>query len=155
MRHPARLLAVVLIAASGVASAAARLPAAAPRVIEIKTGDNMKFDPAAITAAPGESVTVVIRHVGQMPKAAMGHNFVLIQKASEAKAIADTCASARDTEFIAPAVKGQLLAFTRLVGPGETAEITFKAPARRGDYLFICTFPGHFAMGMKGTLTVK
>jgi azurin len=129
--------------------------AAAPRVIQIQVGDNMKFDPAAITAAPGETITVVLKGVGQMPKVAMGHNFVLLKKASEAKGIVDKCASARDTEFIVAAVKPQLLAFTKLVGPGETADVTFTAPAQKGDYLFICTFPGHFAVGMKGTLTVK
>jgi azurin len=137
------------------ASAAPPAGGAAPRVIQIRTGDNMKFEPAAITAAPGESVKVVLTHVGQMPKVAMGHNFVLLKKASDAKSVADKCASARDTDFIVPAVAPQLLAHTKLIGPGETAEVTFTAPAQRGDYLFICTFPGHFAVGMKGVLTVK
>jgi azurin len=145
-----------LVAPSGAPAAGAQAGrAAAPRMIQILTGDNMKYDPAVITAAPGESITIVLKHGGRMPKMAMGHNFVLLKKASEAKSIADRCASARDTEFIAPAVRPQLLAYTRLVGPGETAEVTFKAPAERGDYLFICTFTGHFALGMKGTLTVK
>ena len=90
-----------------------------------------------------------------MPKVAMGHNFVLLKKASEAKGVVGKCESARDTEFIAAAVKPQLIAYTKLIGPGETAEVTFTAPAQPGDYLFVCTFPGHFAMGMKGTLTVK
>jgi azurin len=140
---------------SGPVSAAPPSRGAAPRVVQIRTGDNMKFEPAAITAAPGESITVVIKHVGQMPKVAMGHNFVLLKKASDAKGVVDQCASARDAEFIAPAVKPQLLAYTKLVGPGETAEVTFTAPKQAGQYSFICTFPGHFAMGMKGTLTVK
>jgi azurin len=128
---------------------------AVPRVVQVQTGDHMKFEPAAITAAKGESITVVIKHVGQMPKLAMGHNFVLLKKASDAKAVVDQSASARDADFVAPGVKPLLLAYTRLVGPGETAEVTFNAPAQAGQYLFICTFPGHFAMGMKGTLTVK
>jgi len=138
------------------ALAAASAPAAASaRVIQIQTADHMKYIPAAISAAPGESVTIVLTHTGKMPKLAMGHNFVLLKKASEAKGIAEKCASARDTEFIAESVKPQLLAYTKLIGPGETAQVTFTAPAQRGDYLFICTCPGHFAMGMKGTLTVK
>ena len=144
-----------LLGVAAVPAFAAPASGAAARVVQIRTGDTMKFDPAAITAAPGESITVVIKHTGQMPKVAMGHNFVLLKKASEAKSIVDKCSSARDTEFIAPAVKPQLLAFTKLVGPGETAEVTFTVPAQKGEYLFICTFPGHFAMGMKGTLTVK
>jgi azurin len=144
------LFIALLVAAVPVAP----VSAAAPRVVQIQVGDNMKFEPAAIAAAPGETISVVLKHVGQMPKVAMGHNFVLLKKASEAKAVVDKCSSARDTEFIAPAVKPQLLAFSKLIGPGETAEVTFTAPAR-GEYQFICTFPGHFAMGMKGTLTVK
>ena len=115
----------------------------------------MKFLPAAISAAPGESIKVVVKHVGKMPKVAMGHNFVLLRKGVDAKKLVEDCASARDTEFIAPSVKPQLLAYTRLVGPGEMADAAFAAPAGRGDYTFVCTFPGHFALGMKGILTVK
>jgi uncharacterized cupredoxin-like copper-binding protein len=33
--------------------------------------------------------------------------------------------------------------------------VTFTVPKKPGVYTFICTFPGHFAGGMKGTLTVK
>jgi len=124
------------------------------RPVEIVVGDNMKFSPAAFTAKPGERVTVVLKDVGQMPKVAMGHNFVLMAKGADPKAYADKAASARDTEFIVPTLKPQVLAFTKLVGPGETAEVTFTAPKQPGAYTFICSFPGHFAMGMKGTLTV-
>jgi len=136
--------------------ASSRLSAAPqPRVIQIEVGDTMKFAPAAITAAPGEPVKIVIKHVGQMPKVAMGHNFVLLRKGVDAKILVDACSSFRDTDFIAPSVKPQLLASTRLIGPGETAEAVFAAPAEKGDYMFVCTFPGHFAVGMKGILTVK
>jgi azurin len=48
-----------------------------------------------------------------------------------------------------------LLANTKLIGGGESAEVVFKAPADKGDYTFVCSFPSHFALGMKGTLTVK
>ena len=33
--------------------------------------------------------------------------------------------------------------------------VDFVAPTKPGKYMFICTFPGHFAGGMTGTLTVK
>ena len=48
-----------------------------------------------------------------------------------------------------------MLANTALAGAGESVEITFKAPAKPGTYTFVCSFPGHFALGMRGTLTVK
>ena len=35
-----------------------------------------------------------------------------------------------------------------------TAAASFAAPAA-GSYVFLCTFPGHYVAGMKGTLTVK
>jgi len=143
-------LAVVPVLAMSVPIAARQ-----PRVIQIEVGDNMKFAPAAITAAPGESIKVVLKGVGKMPKAAMGHNFVLLQKGVDAKKLVDVCASAADTNYIAASVTPQLLSYTRLIGPGETAEAPFTAPAVRGDYVFVCTFPGHFALGMKGVLTVK
>lgn len=128
---------------------------AAGRSVELIVGDNMKFTPNALSAKPGERITVVLKDVGQMPKAAMGHNFVLMAKGADPKAYADKAASARDTDFIVPALKQQVLAFTKLVGPGETAEVAFNAPKEPGTYTFICSFPGHFAMGMKGTLTVS
>ncbi len=147
------LLAVVLtmsvVASSG--------PGAAPepRVVQIDVGDSMKYLPAAFTAAPGESIKVVIRHVGKLPKVAMGHNLVLLKKGVDPKKLVEACASAADSDYIASSVTSQLLAYTRLIGPGETADATFTVPAARGDYVFVCTFPGHFALGMKGIFTVK
>jgi azurin len=127
----------------------------APRVIQIEVGDNMRFSVASIAARPGESLKVVLKDVGRMPKAAMAHNFVLLKKGADPKKFVDTSVNARDTDFIAPAVKDQVMASTRLVGPGETVETTFVAPKQPGAYTYLCSFPGHYALGMKGILTVK
>jgi len=42
---------------------------------------------------------------------------------------------------------------TALIKPGKSAKltVTFKA----GKFKYLCTVPGHAALGMKGTLTVK
>jgi azurin len=48
----------------------------------------------------------------------------------------------------------KIIAQTKLLGPGETDTIDFTAPAQPGEYPFLCTFPGHFAL-MKGKLVVK
>jgi uncharacterized cupredoxin-like copper-binding protein len=42
---------------------------------------------------------------------------------------------------------------TALIGKGKSAKltVTFKA----GKFKYLCTVPGHAALGMKGTLTVK
>lgn len=130
--------------------------AAAPaRTITIGVNDSMKYSVTAITAAPGETVKIVLTSTGAMPKLAMGHNFVLLQLGTKADAFVKAGANSRETEFIAPEEKDKVIAATPLVGPGETVEVTFTVPQKKGVYTFVCTFPGHFALGMKGTLTVK
>ncbi len=144
----------LLLAFVALGAVAAAMPQAA-RTIEIQATDNMRFTPAQIQARPGEQLHVVLKDVGTVPKTAMAHNFVLLKKGADAKAFCDKSATARDSDYIDPALKGEVLAATKLVGPGETADVTFAAPAQPGTYTFVCSFPGHFAIGMKGTLTVK
>jgi len=127
----------------------------AVRTIEIQVGDNMKYSVGTITAKPGERLRVVLKDVGKMPKLAMAHNFVLLKSGVDPKRFVELSASERDNDFVAPALKDQVLATTGLVGPGETRDVTFEAPAGPGTYAFVCTFPGHFALGMKGALIVS
>ena len=135
--------------------AAAAAQAQAPRVIAITGTDAMKYSVTAIDAKPGEKITVKLSGQGAMPKVAMAHNFVLLAAKTDANAFATAAAAARATDFIPAALKAQVLANTGLAGNGETVEVTFTAPKAPGVYAFICTFPGHFLAGMKGTLTVK
>lgn len=135
--------------------AAVAAQAQAPRVIAMTGTDAMKFSVTAIDAKPGEKITVKLTGQGAMPKVAMAHNFVLLAAKTDANAFATAAAAARATDFIPAALKAQVLANTGLAGNGETVEVTFTAPKAPGVYTFICTFPGHFLAGMKGTLTVK
>ena len=50
--------------------------------------------------------------------------------------------------------KKMIVAHTKILGGGESQTITFTAPAEAGDYPYVCTFPGHFAL-MQGVLKVK
>ncbi len=126
---------------------------AAPRVIEITANDQMKFSVATMQAKPGEELKVVLKNVGTLPKEAMGHNWVLLKAGVDVTAFATAAMTAKDTDYIPPAKKGDVLASIPVLGPKKEAETTFKAPAA-GDYTFICSFPGHYML-MKGTLTVK
>ncbi len=135
--------------------AAASVQAQAPRVVAITGTDAMKFTVTAIDAKPGEKLTVKLTGQGALPKVAMAHNFVLLALKTDATAFSTAAASARPTDFIPPTMKDKVLASTKLAGTGETVEVTFAAPKVPGVYTFICTFPGHFLAGMKGTLTVK
>ena len=135
--------------------AAGSLHAQAPRVITLTGNDAMKYDVTAIQAKPGEALTVKVVSKGTMPKVAMAHNFVLLAAKTDATAFANAGAMSRPTDFIPPAMKDKVLAATKLAGNGETVEVTFDAPKAPGVYEFICTFPGHFIAGIKGTLTVN
>lgn len=141
--------------ATKTAPKAAAKKAGAARTIEIQGLDTLKFQPAAITAKPGETIRVVLSVKSMMPKAAMAHNFVLLAPKADVNAFVAAAARARTTNYIPAANKADILASTGLAGGGETVEVTFTAPKTAGVYTFICTFPAHFQGGMKGTLTVK
>ena len=117
------------------------------------------FKPDTITAKPAEQLLVRLKSVvgtmGKMPKMAMAHNFVLIKPGNDPIQFANAgIPGGFAGNYIPPAKKDQIIAFTPLAGVGETLEVSFKAPAA-GTYPFVCTFPGHAAGGMKGTLNVK
>jgi azurin len=124
------------------------------KVIEIEIGDNMRYTPSVIDAGPGQKLRVVLRPVGKIK--ALGHNFVLLKPGTEAKPFVDKAAAATEqTGDIPPAVRDQVIAEIPLVRSGNTGEVTFEAPVQRGEYDFVCTFPSHFKLGMKGRLLVK
>lgn len=125
------------------------------KVVEMEGTNQLKFTVTRIEARPGQKIKVVLTTVSRLPKMAMAHNFVLLKANADATAVANASARASDNKYIAPGMKDQILAFTGLAGGGETVEITFTAPDKPGEYEYICTFPGHYAAGMKGVLTVK
>jgi azurin len=128
---------------------------AAVRTVEITGGDDMKYSVTSIPAKPGETIKIKLVSKGTLPKIAMAHNFVLLKLGAKQLDFVNAAAMARATDFIPADMKDQVLAATALAGPGETVEVTIKVPTAPGAYPYMCTFPGHFAAGMKGTLDVK
>ncbi|MEY3609152.1 MAG: hypothetical protein RLZZ447_1940 [Verrucomicrobiota bacterium] len=130
------------------------LRAAEPvRTIEITANDQMKFNLAKIEAKAGETLKVVLKNVGTLPKEAMGHNWVLLKPGTDLNAFAQASMTAKDAEYIAPAHKDKVVAFVKVLGPKQTGEVTFTVPAA-GEYTYVCSFPGHYML-MKGTLVAK
>jgi azurin len=135
--------------------ATAKPAAGAARTIELTGGDDMKFNLTKIQAKPGETLRVVLKNVGTIPKIAMGHNFVVLTLAADPAEFNKASMTAAATEYVPQDLKAQIVGATKLSGPGETVEVTFKVPAKAGTYTYMCTFPGHFAAGMKGQLVVQ
>jgi azurin len=131
------------------------LAAAVPpgRTVEITADDTMKYSVTTINAKPGEALTVKLTNKGTMPKMAMGHNFVLFKKGVDVQAFTADAVTAGQTDYIPAKYKAQIIANTKILGPGESAEVSFTAPKEPGSYTYICSFPGH-SVTMKGTLVV-
>jgi azurin len=129
--------------------------AKAARTIELTGGDDMKYNLTKIPAKRGETLHIVLKSVGTIPKIAMAHNVVVLKPGTDQNEFSKAGAMARATDFIPAEMKSQVLAATKLAGPGETVDVTFTVPAKAGAYPFMCTFPGHFAAGMKGELNVQ
>jgi azurin len=126
-----------------------------PKENEIKiilnSNDQMKFDQNMILVKDGQKITLTLNHTGRFNKSVMGHNFVLLKKAVDVIEFAEKAMLARNNEYIPDG--DQIIAYTKLIGGGESDTITFQAP-EKGFYTFICTFPGHYGI-MKGKLIVK
>ena len=123
--------------------------------IEITGNDQMQYNIKAFEVTEGQKVVLSFKHIGQLPAIAMGHNVVILKSGTAVPAFATKCAPAKDTGYIPQdeESKKQIVAHTKMLGGGESEEITFTAPAA-GDYPFICSFPWHFAI-MQGVMTVK
>jgi len=138
------------------ASAPAAAPAAAAvATIELTANDSMKFNQTRFEVNAGQEVKVTMTNLGTMPKVAMGHNFILLKKGTDLKAFTDAAIMAAATDYVPASLADQIIAHTKLLGPKQSDEVTFKAPTEPGEYPFICSFPAHYLSGMKGVIVVK
>jgi azurin len=151
-------LAAHLAFANSPASAGATLSEPAVRsapdvVIKLSvTSGQMQFDKTELTVAPGQLVELVMTNPDTMQ-----HNFVLGQQGSlqTIGTAADELARTPNgpAQQYVPQVQ-QVLFSTKLIEPGETVTVQFKAPTDTGQYPYVCTFPGHWRI-MNGVLNVK
>ena len=148
---------VAFAAAAGAAeSATATLKPAAPRQpdVVLRLGvlkGQLKFDVSELRVQAGQLVELVFTNIDEMP-----HNFLLGASGS-----LDRIGAAADAMTTNPNAMAQhfvpeiadVLASTRLVDPGQSVTIQFKAPTQEGQYPYVCTFPGHWRI-MNGILHV-
>lgn len=133
----------------------ASVPVPAGASFELTANDSMKFNLARLEVTAGQDVTVSLTNMGNMPKVAMGHNWVLLKKEVDIKAFNDAAIMAAATDYVPAALASQVIAHTKLLGPKQSDEVKFKAPTEPGEYVYLCTFPAHYLSGMKGVLVVK
>jgi len=130
LRAGARIVALLLLA-SFVAACTERTGS-----IEISIRRSA-FEPAAISVEAGSTVTFRIRNDDPI-----AHEFILGTSAEQAAHEEGT----EETHDGAPGAAS--------LEPDETAVVTYTF-ARAGDLEYACHLPGHYAYGMRGTVTVS
>ncbi|THF62628.1 azurin [Pseudothauera rhizosphaerae] len=119
----------------------------------VESNDAMQFNTKEIVVDKScKQFTVTLKHVGKLPKTAMGHNWVLT-KTADFTPVAQAGVSAGPGKNYLPEGDARIIAHTRLIGGGESDSVTIdvsKLTAGEG-YTFFCSFPGHWTV-MKGVL---
>jgi azurin len=123
--------------------------------VAITANDSMKFSVTSFTAKPGEVVRVELKNQGTLPKSVMAHNWILLKAGRDGAAYSSAAASSKEENYEPKALANDVLASIGLLGPKETGEVTFTAPTVPGDYVYLCSFPAHFQVGMHGVMTIK
>ena len=119
----------------------------------IEGTDQMKFTLSKIEVNEGDTVQVTFINSGKMPKEAMGHNWTLLSAGVNLEEYAKEAANYKENQYQVKGRETDVIAFTKILGPGEKEILKFLAP-NKGEYKFICTFPGHYGI-MQGDFIVK
>lgn len=122
------------------------------------TADKVQFlyDIKEFTVKPGQKVKLVLVNpadsVTRQP-----HNLLIVKPGKDMAVGMASNAGMSDPTFLttkqAVPDSDDVLFHTKLVQPGEQDVLEFTAPAEAGDYPYLCTYPGHWAI-MKGVMKV-
>lgn len=159
-----RPLSILLAAAIGIS--AALFTALSPSVaddkaaaVEIKlTADKIQFiyDITEFTVKAGQKVKLTLvnpaESVTRQP-----HNIIIVKPGKKDVVGMAANAGLTDPDFLTKKQcvpeSDDILFHSKLVQPGAEETIEFTAPAEAGDYPYLCTYPGHWAL-MNGVMKV-
>jgi azurin len=124
--------------------------------ITITGNDTMQFDVKEFTVKAGAKVELTFKNIGKLPKLAMGHNLVILKEGVSPLKFGQKIMGmgASPTNPLPKESLVEVIAATKLLGPGESEKLTFTAPKQAGLYQFLCSFPGHYAI-MRGVMVVE
>ena len=136
---------------------AAGVQAASPasKTVVISAFDTMKYSVNKIEAHPGEKLTVELKNEGNLPKEAMGHNWILLKAGVDPLAYSTAAITAKAENYQPKSQADKVVASIPILGPKERGKVTFTVPSAPGTYAYVCSFPAHCQAGMKGVLVVK
>lgn len=124
--------------------------------IVIESNDQMQFNIREFKVKAGQKIKLEFKHVGKLPKAAMGHNIVILKQGLQAVKVGPSFMQGGSpaNNYVPDSQKNNVIAYTKLIGGGESVTIDFTVPIEKGVYEYLCTFPGHFGI-MNGKMIVE
>ena len=118
--------------------------------LTLATEPGLKYDSELITAEAGSKLALTFNNDDDM-----AHN-VVITLPESANAVGQAAMNlglaADDLEYVPR--NDKVLYHTSMLEPGQIETIYIDVPDKSGDYMFVCTFPGHY-MSMRGILRVN
>ena len=121
--------------------------------IVISGSDMMRFDTKEIIIHGNcEKFVITLKHSGNLPINAMGHNIVFLETKNLQKIVSKINMSHGIENGFLPEME-EILSKSKMIGGGQetTIELDLNVFNRGAEYMFICSFPGHFAL-MQGKL---
>lgn len=120
------------------------------RTIQLGTKPGLKFDTELIRVKPGAKIKLTFANNDDMQ-----HNFVLTTPGAANQVGEMALKLGINGEKLNYVPSSSLVLFnTLLLQPGKSDTIYFTAPTKRGEYPYLCTYPGHY-MIMRGILKVE
>ncbi len=126
---------------------------AADCAITIEGNDQMQYNIKSVEVPKACSkFTMNLKHVGKMPKSAMGHNIVLTTTADSNATAADGMKAGAAADYVKPG-DTRVIAHSKMVGGGESTSVDIDVSKLKAgtDYTYFCSFPGHSFI-MRGAL---
>lgn len=127
-------LASAVAATVGLTACGGGAQAAGPKTVVI-TIHHSRFAPSAVRVAPGGTVRFVVRNTDPID-----HEFIVGDQATQDRHEVGTDALHREPGAVS-------------LAPEATAETVYTFP-RTGTMIYGCHLPGHYAYGMRGTITL-
>ena len=122
----------------------------------IKPGaDNpLTYDVKQFIVKSGSKVRITFNNQSALPQP---HNLIVGKMGSKDRLMAAFATMVTDPNGMAKGYipeSADIIAHTKLLNPGSSETIEFAAPAEKGDYPYICSFPGHGIL-MNGVMKVE
>lgn len=119
------------------------------QVIAIGTKPGLKYDITEVQVKAGSKIKLIFSNNDDMT-----HNVVIVEPGA-AKEVGDQAFNlglkGSQMNYIPNSTK--VIYHTNLIQPGSSETIYFNAPVKPGNYIIVCTYPGH-AMIMQATVRV-